>query len=157
VPAGASGWGPFNIANIDGLLYVTFAAQDADKHDDVAGPGNGFVDVFNTEGGFIKRLITAGLLNSPWGLARVPDHFGSFDHEVLLVGNFGDGRINAYDVNKGKFRATLHRRQAQSLAINGLWALVFLGDRLYFTAGIVDEADGLFGFIHEQNSEESDD
>jgi uncharacterized protein (TIGR03118 family) len=70
VPLGATGWGPFNIANIDGLIYVTFAAQDADKHDDVAGPGNGFVDVFNTEGGFIRRLITGGLLNSPWGLLR---------------------------------------------------------------------------------------
>jgi uncharacterized protein (TIGR03118 family) len=157
VPAGASGWGPFNIAAIDGLIYVTFAAQDADKHDDVAGAGNGFVDVFNTEGGFIKRLITGGLLNSPWGLARVPDRFGSFDHEVLLVGNFGDGRINAYDIGNGTFRATLHRRHAQPLTFNGLWALVFLDDRLYFTAGIVDEAHGLFGFIHEQNSEESED
>jgi uncharacterized protein (TIGR03118 family) len=157
VPAGASGWGPFNIANIDGFIYVTFAAQDADKHDDVAGPGNGFVDIFNTEGGFIKRLITAGQLNSPWGLARVPDHFGNFDHQVLLVGNFGDGRINAYDIRDGAFRGTLRHRPAQPLAFNGLWSLVFLGDHLYFTAGIVDEAHGLFGFIHERNSEQSDD
>jgi uncharacterized protein (TIGR03118 family) len=158
VPLGATGWGPFNIANIDGLIYVTFAAQDADKHDDVAGPGNGFIDVFNVQGGFIKRLITGGLLNSPWGLARVPSHFGSFDNGVLLVGNFGDGHINAYDINNGMFRATLHRRHGQPLAFNGLWSLVFLNDeRLYFTAGIVDEGDGLFGFIHEQNAENPED
>jgi uncharacterized protein (TIGR03118 family) len=157
VPMGAAGWGPFNIASINGHIYVTFAAQNAEKHDDVRGPGNGFVDVFNTEGQFIKRLITGGLLNSPWGLARVPDHFGSFDHEVLLVGNFGDGRINAYDVRHGTFRATLHHRHGQPLEFNGLWSLLFLDERLYFTAGIVDEADGLFGFIHEQNNEESDD
>jgi uncharacterized protein (TIGR03118 family) len=157
VPAGASGWGPFNIAAIDGLIYVTFAAQDADKEDDVAGPGYGFVDVFNTEGGFLKRLITGGLLNAPWGLARVPGHFGNFDHDILLVGNFGDGRINAYDINNGMARATLHRRHGQALEFNGLWALVFLDERLYFTAGIVDEAHGLFGFIHEENNENSDD
>jgi uncharacterized protein (TIGR03118 family) len=158
VPMGATGWGPFNIANIDELIYVTFAAQDADKHDDVAGAGNGFIDVFTVDGVFIKRLVTGGLLNSPWGLARVPDHFGSFDHGVLLVGNFGDGHINAYDVNNGTFRGTLHRRHAQPLAFDGLWSLVFLNnERLYFTAGIVDEGDGLFGFIHEQNAENSED
>jgi hypothetical protein len=80
----------------------------------------------------------------------VPSHFGSFDNGVLLVGNFGDAHINAYDINNGMFRATLHRRHGQPLAFNGLWSLVFLNDeRLYFTAGIVDEGDGLFGFIHE--------
>jgi uncharacterized protein (TIGR03118 family) len=112
---GASGWGPFNIAAINGHICVTFAAQDADKHDDVRGPGNGFVDVFNTEGGFIKRLITGGKLNSLWGLARVPDDspFGKFNNDVLLVGNFGDGRINAYNIHFGKFIETLQHRDGQ--------------------------------------------
>jgi uncharacterized protein (TIGR03118 family) len=159
VPQGAVGWGPFGIANIDGKLYVTFAAQNAEKHDDVAGPGNGFVDVFTPEGVLVKRLITGGLLNSPWGLARVPDHFGRFDHETLLVGNFGDGQINAFDVRNGTPIAggPLLHRKGQPLQFNGLWALFFFKDDLYFTAGIADEAHGLFGFIHKEENENSDD
>jgi len=163
VPPGTSPgstWAPFDLASIDGNIYVTFALQNAVKHDDVAGPGHGFVDVFTTEGVFIKRLITTGgLLNSPWGLARVPEHqhFGQFDDEVLLVGNFGDGQINAYDVHSGKFIATLFRRKDQPLDFNGLWSLFFFDHKLYFTAGIVDEAHGLFGFIHPQENENSDD
>ena len=163
VPPGTSPgstWAPFDLASIDGNIYVTFALQNDVKHDDVAGPGNGFVDVFTTEGVFIKRLITTGgLLNSPWGLARVPEHqhFGQFDDEVLLVGNFGDGQINAYDVHSGKFIATLFRRKDQPLDFNGLWSLFFFDRKLYFTAGIVDEAHGLFGFIHPQENENSDD
>jgi uncharacterized protein (TIGR03118 family) len=159
IPNGASGWGPFGIANIDGLLYVTFAAQNAEKHDDVAGSGNGFVDVFTPEGVLVTRLITGGLLNSPWGLARVPDHFGRFGHETLLVGNFGDGRINAYDVRNGTplQGGPLFHRKDQPLEFNGLWALFFVKDDLYFTAGIVDEAHGLFGFIHKEKNQDSDD
>jgi uncharacterized protein (TIGR03118 family) len=150
VPKGASGWGPFNIAAINGQIYVTFAAQNAAKHDDVRGAGNGFVDVFNTEGGFIKRLITGGQLNSPWGLATVPDGspFGKFNNDVLLVGNFGDGHINAYNIHSGAFIETLQHRGGQPLEFDGLWALLFFNRQLYFTAGIVGEADGLFGFIH---------
>ena len=158
LPEGAVGWAPFDIANIDGLLYVTFAAQDAAKHDDVKGPGAGFVDVFTTEGVLVKRLITAGQLDSPWGLARVPEHehFGKFHDEVLLVGNFGDGRINAYNIHSGAFIETLLRREHQPLEFNGLWSLFFFDHKLYFTAGIVDEAHGLFGFIHRQENENSD-
>lgn len=147
VPTGAVGWAPFDIVNIGGLLYVSFAAQNAVKHDDVGGPGNGFIDVFDTEGNFVKRLITQGHLNSPWGLAKVPSSFGQFDQNVLLVGNFGDGTINAYDIRTGAFLTQLLHRQGQPLNFNGLWSLHFLGNRLYFTAGIVDEAHGLFGFI----------
>jgi uncharacterized protein (TIGR03118 family) len=156
VPAGATGWGPFGIANIDNLLYVTFAAQNDEKHDDVAALGNGFVDVFDTEGHLLKRLITGGQLDSPWGLARVPDHFGRFDHEVLLVGNFGNGQINAYDIRTGTFHSTLLHRKDQPLAFNGLWSLSFFKDRLYFTAGIVDEAHGLFGVIERSDKEDFD-
>jgi uncharacterized protein (TIGR03118 family) len=166
VPMGTppgSTWAPFDLASIDGNIYVTFALQNAAKHDDIAGPGNGFVDVFSTEGHFIKRLITGGNLNSPWGLVRVPEHerFGKFDDEVLLVGNFGDGHINAYDIRNGTFIETLLRRPGkplgQPLEFNGLWSLFFFDHKLYFTAGIVDEAHGLFGFIHPQESENSDD
>jgi uncharacterized protein (TIGR03118 family) len=156
VPAGASGWGPFNIASIEGRIYVTYAAQDADKEDDVAGAGFGFVDVFDTEGHFLNRLITGGELNAPWGLAKVPDHFGKFGHKILLVGNFGDGHINAYDARTGEFRGTLLHRNKEPLAFDGLWALFFFHDRLYFTAGIVDEEHGLFGFIHRSDKDSDD-
>jgi uncharacterized protein (TIGR03118 family) len=150
VPAGtqSSGWGPFGIANIDNLLFVTFALQNAAKHDDVAGPGNGFVDVFSPDTGFVQRLIPLtnnGPLNSPWGLARVP--FGKFGHNVLLVGNFGDGKINAFDIRNGAFLDTLLHRTGQPLEFNGLWSLFFFDNHLYFTAGIADESHGLFGVI----------
>ena len=152
VPAGTQspGWAPFGIANIDNLLYVTFALQNAAKHDDVAGTGNGFVDVFSPDTGFVARLIpltTNGPLNSPWGLARVPQEFGKFGHDVLLVGNFGDGMINAFNIHTGVFIAALLHRPGQPLDFNGLWSLFFLDDKLYFTAGIVDESHGLFGVI----------
>jgi uncharacterized protein (TIGR03118 family) len=158
LPKDAVGWAPFGIASIDNLIYVTFAAQNAAKHDDVKGPGAGFVDVFTTEGVLVARLITGGQLNSPWGLAKVPDdsHFGKFNDDVLLVGNFGDGQINAYHIRHGKFLAKLHHRKGQPLEFNGLWSLLFFHDDLYFTAGIVDEADGLFGVIHPTENERSD-
>jgi uncharacterized protein (TIGR03118 family) len=162
VPAGTAGWAPFGIANIDGLLYVTFAAQDAAKHDDLAGAGRGFVDVFTPEGVLLKQLIVGGALNSPWGLAKVPEHehFGSFNDEVLLVGNFGDGHINAYDVqnqNNVEFLGALQHRAGQALEFNGLWALFFFDDRLYFTAGIGDETHGLFGVIRSVEREDEGD
>ena len=149
LPMGAVGWAPFNIAAINGKIYVTFAAQNAEKHDDVAGPGAGFVDVFSTDGVFMGRLITGGNLNSPWGLAKVPDgtRFGKFYGNALFVGNFGDGFINAYDISSGASLGQLQHRVNQPLQFNGLWALVFFNHHLYFTAGIADEAHGLFGVI----------
>jgi uncharacterized protein (TIGR03118 family) len=147
IPSGAVGWAPFGITTIDNLLYITFAAQNSAKHDDVGGAGNGFVDVFDTDGNLQMRLITKGQLNSPWGLARVPSAFGILSSNVLLVGNFGDGRINAYNVHSGAFLGQLLHRKGQPLQFNGLWALVFSNNQLFFTAGINDEADGLFGFI----------
>jgi uncharacterized protein (TIGR03118 family) len=151
------GWAPFGIANIGNLLYVTFAVQNDAKHDDVAGVDHGFVDVFSPDTGFVKRLIEFsdnGPLNSPWGLARVPHEFGKFDHDVLLVGNFGDGKINAFDIHNGDFRETLLHRTDQPLEFNGLWSLLFFHNHLYFTAGIVDEAHGLFGVIRAQGEQE---
>jgi uncharacterized protein (TIGR03118 family) len=152
------GWAPFGIATIDNLLYVTFALQNAAKHDDVGGPGNGFVDVFSPDTGFIKRLINftdKGPLNSPWGLAEAPREFGEFGHDVLLVGNFGDGTINAFNIQTGASLGPLKNRRGEPLAFNGLWALFSFDHRLYFTAGIGDESHGLFGFI--KRSEEQDD
>jgi uncharacterized protein (TIGR03118 family) len=151
-------YAPFGIASIDNLLYVTFALQNNVKHDDVSGVGHGFVDVFTPEGVLIKRLIPftpgSGHLNSPWGLARVPREFGKFGHDVLLVGNFGDGTINAFDINTGNFIAPLENRRGEPLDFNGLWALFFFDDKLYFTAGIGDETHGLFGVIRPVEREE---
>jgi len=145
---------PFGIQNIGGKLFVTFALQKLpDKHDDQAGPGNGFVDVFDTDGTMIRRFASHGTLNSPWGLALAPEDFGKFSHH-LIVGNFGDGRINAFDT-EGNFDGQLIDPEANPLTINGLWALQFgngaknggSSHKLFFTAGIADESHGLFGFI----------
>jgi len=95
-----SGFAPFNVQNIGGQLYVTYAKQDATKHDDVPGAGNGYVDIFDTSGNFVRRLISNGALNSPWGLALAPTNFGTFSG-ALLVGNFGNGKINAFDPATG--------------------------------------------------------
>jgi len=149
------GFAPFNIQNIGGKLYVTYAKQDAAKEDDVAGAGNGFVDIFNTNGKLEKRLISQGALNSPWGLTLAPASFGQFS-EDLLVGNFGDGTINAYNPHNGKFEGTLTDAAGKPISIEGLWGLTFgnggLGgalDQLFFTAGISGggekEDHGLFG------------
>ncbi len=146
-------YAPFGIQNINGNLYVTFALQDAAHHDDVSGPAHGFVDVFDTSGNLIRRLISHGRLNSPWGLALAPADFGLFSN-ALLVGNFGNGRINAYDLNTGEFLGQLRDQTNTPITIDGLWALGFGNDanagkhnELFFTAGINDEADGLFGKI----------
>src|SRR5205823_674324 len=123
----------------------------ADGHDDVAGPGNGFVDLFDTNGNFIRRVASGGTLNSPWGLALAPASYGAFAGD-LLVGNFGDGRINAFDPVSGAFKGQLTDGNNVPIAIQGLWALSFGNNgaagpvgSLFFTAGINDEADGLFG------------
>jgi len=152
-----AGFAPFGIASIDGRIYVTYAKQDAAKHDDVRGMGNGFVDVFDTTGHNLTRLISEGQLNSPWGLARVPHEFGKFGNDVLLVGNFGNGRINAFNIHTGNFLETLLHRPGQELEFNGLWALFFFHNHLYFTAGIADEEHGLFGVIRAQGEQEAGD
>jgi uncharacterized protein (TIGR03118 family) len=135
-----AGFAPFGIQNLNGQIYVTYALQNKERHDDVAGPGNGFVNVFDTSGNLVKRLISNGNLNSPWGLALV-------DGE-LWVGNFGDGKINNYDPTSGAFIETISGINGP-LQFNGLWSLLTLGQGVYFTAGIADEAHGLFGIITE--------
>jgi len=146
-----AGYAPFNIANVDGDLFVTYAKQDAQKHDDVAGAGHGFVDVFDTDGHLIRRFESRGRLNSPWGIARASFAFGPFSGKIL-IGNFGDGRINVFN-NDGKFVDQLEDAHGKPLVIGGLWTLTLGGgrnsspDTLYFSAGPNDETDGLFGTI----------
>jgi uncharacterized protein (TIGR03118 family) len=147
------GYAPFGIQNINGKLYVTFALQDEDKEDDVAGPAHGFVDVFDLNGNKLKRLISHGQLNSPWGLALAPSNFGKFSG-TLLVGNFGNGHINAFDINTGGARGHMLRPNGRNLEIDGLWGLAFgtggasgPTNTLLFTAGPDDESHGLFGTI----------
>jgi uncharacterized protein (TIGR03118 family) len=146
-----AGYAPFGIRNVDGDLFVTFAQQNAEKHDDVAGPGHGFVDIFDTDGHLIRRFATRGTLNSPWGITRASFDFGQFSGDIL-IGDFGDGRINAFDP-AGNFLGQLQNPRGESIKIDGLWSLTFGGalksdpDTLYFTAGPNEETDGLFGSI----------
>ena len=136
-----AGYAPFGIRNFNGEIFVTYAKQDHRREDDVACAGCGFVNVFDTSGNFLRRLISNGELNAPWGLALV-------DGE-LWVGNFGDGRINNYDPVTGTFIETLMRADGTPLQFDGLWDLLPLGNGVYFTAGIADEEHGLFGLITE--------
>jgi uncharacterized protein (TIGR03437 family) len=151
-----AGFAPFNIWNIGGKLYVAYAKQDSNKKFDVAGAGNGYVDVFDTTGKLLQSLVVGGtgsLLNSPWGLALAPATFGKFAND-LLVGNFGDGLINAYDPATGAFVGTLQDANGKNIVIPGLWALTFGNgssggdkDTLYFAAGPGGSKHGLLGSI----------
>ena len=146
------GFAPFNIQNIDGRLYVAYAMQDSAAEDEIAGAGLGFVDVYSRRGFLMHRVVSRGALDAPWGLVQAPAGFGRFGH-ALLVGNFGDGRINAYNIRTGHWLGQLHRPNGHAVEIDGLWGLRFgngvTGDRksLLFSAGIDDEAHGLFGLI----------
>lgn len=146
------GYAPFNVVRSNNQLLVTYAIQDAKKHDDVGGTGHGIVDVYGLDGTFDKRLITGGALNSPWGIATAPNTFGALAGS-LLIGNFGDGKINAFNPTTGALLGTLTDSHGQPIVINGLWGLSTRDDlagaegKLYFTAGINGEADGLFGVI----------
>ena len=147
-----AGYAPFGIAEINGKLYVSFAKQDATLHDDVAGPGHGFVDVFTNNGAFVRRLVTRGALNSPWGLALAPTGFGQFSGD-LLVGNFGNGHINVYNPTTGRHLGQLRRPNGRPIVIDGLWGLRFGNgnaaktNELLFSAGPDDESHGLLGKI----------
>ena len=147
-----TGYGPFGISEIGGELYVTFAKQDAMRHDDVAGPGHGFVDVFSNDGAFVRRLVTRGALDSPWGLAQAPAGFGQFSGD-LLVGNFGNGHINVYSPATGAHLGQLRKANDRPIVIDGLWGLQFGNgnaaktNQLIFSAGPDGEAHGLLGKI----------
>ncbi|MGH8547561.1 MAG: TIGR03118 family protein [Methylococcales bacterium] len=145
------GFAPFGIQNINGVLYVTYAKQDANKEDDVAGPGHGYVNIFDADGCLIRRFASRGPLNSPWGIVLVPANFGVHSDQ-LLIGNFGDGAINSFSLKGGQFRGRLRDQNGQKISIDGLWGLAFGNgvlnqptNTLFFTAGPNDEADGLYG------------
>jgi uncharacterized protein (TIGR03118 family) len=151
-PGLPAGYGPFGIAEINGQLYVTFAKQDAMLHDDVAGLGHGFVDVFTNDGAFVHRLVSGGALDSPWGLALAPTGFGRFSGD-LLVGNFGNGHINVYSASTGAHLGQLRQPNGRPIVIDGLWGLRFGNgnaartDQLLFSAGPDGESHGLLGKI----------
>jgi uncharacterized protein (TIGR03118 family) len=156
-PGVAPGFAPFNVQVLDGHLFVAFAQQDADKEDDVPGLGHGFVDEFDLNGTLVRRVISGGVLNSPWGLALAPGNFGQFAGD-LLVGNFGDGHVNAFNRSTGAFAGTLTGTDGKPITIGDLWALTPGSggagsdpNTIFFTAGLADEAHGLFGSLT-QNS-----
>jgi len=147
------GFAPFNIQNIGGSLFVTYAKQDAARHDDVAGDGLGFVEIFTTSGKHIGHLQHGTWLNSPWGVVWTTRDFGEFSN-AILVGNFGSGRIAAFNGFTYKFMGFVKNPDDSILTIDGLWSLTFgndanagLANTLFFTAGINGEQDGLFGTI----------
>ncbi|HEV3172708.1 MAG TPA: TIGR03118 family protein, partial [Actinocrinis sp.] len=148
-----SNYAPFGIQNVNGLIYVTYAEQNSLKHDDVAGHGHGFIDVYTSNGFLIERLASHGSLNSPWGMALAPAGFGELGG-ALLVGDFGDGRINAFNPFNGRFLGQLGNEDNKPLTIDGLWGLAFgtasTGGTgtLLFSAGINGEQDGLLGAIN---------
>ena len=151
-PGLPSGYAPFNVAVLGDSIYVTYALQGTGKDED-SGPGHGFVDKYDLNGNFVARLVSQGALNSPWGLAIAPVGFGDLGGD-LLVSNFGDGLIHAYDPITGAFRETLQDQNGNPIHIDGLWGLQFGNGAaagstrtLYFTAGPDDETRGLFGRI----------
>lgn len=147
------GFAPFNIQEVSGNLYVTYAKQNATKHDDFDFPGFGFVDKFSPKGKLLQRLKSGPWLNAPWGVALAPANFGFFSNH-LLIGNAGSGQIAVYDVDSGHFDGLLRDANGHVIQNDRLWALRFGNDHaagpsnwLFFTAGISDEAHGLFGFF----------
>jgi len=146
-----AGYAPFNVAALGGRVYVSYAKQDAAKHDDVPGAGHGFVNVFDSGGKFLRHFASRGTLNSPWGMTIAPAGFGDFSGDVL-IGNFGDGRIYAYD-RSGDPEGTLRRADGHPLAIDGLWALMpgngtaGAASDVLFSAGPAGESHGLLGIL----------
>jgi uncharacterized protein (TIGR03118 family) len=156
-PEVQQGFAPFGIQNINGQIWVTYAKQDKFKHDPVNKPGHGFVSVFDTDGNLLQHFAQHGHLDSPWGLVMAPMTFGRFAGDIL-IGNFGDGLINAFDSKSGHWLGSVSGQHGRPLVNDGLWSLTFGGalnsdgtassaDTLFFTAGLNDENDGLFGSI----------
>jgi len=143
----------FNIQNLGGKLYVTYAQQSHKEPDEETDRGSGFVDVFDTSGHLLQRLIQGNHLNAPWGIALAPGDFGVFSN-ALIVGNFGDGQLHAFDPDSGKYLGEMKDESGKPIVIDGLWGIKFGnggngGDKnaLYFAAGIDDETHGLFGSL----------
>jgi uncharacterized protein (TIGR03118 family) len=152
-PTIPAGFHPFNIMNLNGNLFVAYALKEADGDDEVAGAGLGFVNVFNPNGDLLARVATRGKLNAPWGMAIAPAGFGQFSNH-LLVGNFGDGAINAYNLSPYHFAGQLRSSSGGILKVDGLWGIAFGNgvlnqptNTLFFAAGPEDESQGLYGRI----------
>jgi uncharacterized protein (TIGR03118 family) len=146
-----AGYAPFGIQAINGDIYVLYAKQDAAKHDDVKGAGLGLINVFDPNGKLIKRVVSNGALNAPWGIALAPAGFGNFSNS-LLVGNFGDGKINAYVLSTGELIGPLQSANNTPIVIDGLWGIGFGNgfnnqsvNTLFFAAGPGAEQHGLYG------------
>jgi uncharacterized protein (TIGR03118 family) len=155
-PTMPAGFVPFGIAAVNGQLYVSYAKQDAAKHDETTGAGLGYVDVFDFSGNFVSRFAATGALNAPWGMAVAPSGFGSLAGD-LLIGNFGDGKINIFAPNGSDLATSMGSltvTNGGTFAVPGLWSLAFgNGDSdkplttLFYTAGFADQTDGVFGSI----------
>ncbi|KIG01891.1 TIGR03118 family protein [Caballeronia concitans] len=152
-PAIPAGFAPFGIQAIGSNLFVTYAMQDAAKHDDVAGAGLGMVDVYDTAGNLKQRFATGGPLNAPWGIAPAPANFGSLSG-AILIGNFGDGTINAFNASTGQPMGRLNGPNGSPIVEHGAWGIAFGNDlsdqpsnTLFFAAGPNDEANGVYGRI----------
>lgn len=151
-----AGYAPFNIQQIGAQVFVTYALRDARGTNPAVAPGNGIVSVFDQEGNFVRRFISNGPLNAPWGIAKASTNFGQFSN-AILIGNFGDGTIDAFDPSTGEFLGALEDSSGKTIVNPGLWALIFRSDgvgspdTLYFTAGSSEENHGLFGTISPEN------
>jgi uncharacterized protein (TIGR03118 family) len=155
-PGLPQGFAPFGIQMISGRIFVAYAKQDEDAEDEIAGDGLGFVDAFNPDGTFVARVASGDALDAPWGMALAPANFGRFSGD-LLIGNFGDGRINAFDPATFEPRGHLKDTHGKAVVIDGLWGIAFGNgaaagpvNALYFSAGPHDESEGLFGRIDAQ-------
>ncbi len=169
MPAGAfmdanvpQGFAPFNVANIGGVIFVTFAMQDEEREDDVAGPGLGYVDEFTPDGTLLMRLEHGPWMNGPWAVVMAPQGFGKVSGR-LLVGNFGSGQIASFEAESGEFEGMLRGLRGRPITIEGLWGLGFGNGAnagptttLFFAAGIEDEAHGLFGTLTAVKNNEDD-
>ncbi|WP_395064675.1 TIGR03118 family protein [Paraburkholderia silvatlantica] len=152
-PAIPAGFAPFGIQAIGSNLFVTYAMQDASRHDDVAGAGLGMVDVYDTAGNLKQRFATGSPLDAPWGIAQAPASFGSMSG-AILIGNFGNGAINAFNASNGQSMGPLTGSNGKALVEPGVWGMAFGNDlsnqpssTLFFAAGPNDEADGVYGRI----------
>jgi uncharacterized protein (TIGR03118 family) len=152
-PAMPAGFAPFGIQAIGSNLFVTYAMQDAAKHDDVAGAGRGIVDMYDTAGNLKQRFATGGPLNAPWGIAQAPGSFGTMSG-AILIGNFGDGTINAFNASSGQSMGPLNGPNGSPIVEHGIWGIAFgngldsqPSSTLFFAAGPNDEADGVYGRI----------
>lgn len=153
-PSLPAGYSPFNIQNVSGKLFVTYAQVNATTHEEEKGNGLGYVDMYNTDGSFVKRFASQGALNAPWGVTQAPvNYLGTGDSAVVLIGNFGDGRINAFG-NDGTYLGNL-QSNGKTIVVDGLWGISFAPATattvdptwLFFAAGPADETQGAFGYI----------